>query len=169
MASAPGAGNLLNLHQGRAARSRSPISRRRRCVAAQTGRAARNSPVRVPRVEIDADRETLSDLMDRMGTPKNPIKQATTWIAEKASRLKLGGQTSGAPELGTFMALETLSLGVEGKASLWRALKGISPAYAELELMNLDDLIQRAEAQRRTLEGERLAAGMRALGDADAM
>ena len=120
-------------------------------------------------VEIDADRETLSDLMDRMGTPKNPVKQATTWIAEKASRLKLGGQTSGAPELGTFMALETLSLGVEGKASLWRALKGISPAYAELELMNLDDLIQRAEAQRRTLEGERLAAGMRALGDADAM
>jgi hypothetical protein len=120
-------------------------------------------------VEIDADRETLSDLMDRMGTPKNPVKQATTWIAEKASRLKLGGHTSGAPELGTFMALETLSLGVEGKASLWRALKGISPAYAELESMNLDDLIQRAEAQRRTLEEERLAAAVRALGDPDAM
>ena len=119
--------------------------------------------------EIDEDRETLSDLMERMGTPKNPVKQATTWIAEKASRLKLGGQTSGAPELGTFMALETLSLGVEGKASLWRSLKGISPAHAELESMNLDDLIQRAEAQRRTVERERLASGMRALGDADAM
>jgi len=116
-------------------------------------------------VEIEADRQTLIDLMDRMGTSKNPVKQATTWIAEKASRPKFSGRTSGAPELGTFMALESLALGVEGKASLWKALKGVSGKYGQLASMNLEDLIDRAEAQRSILERERMAAGERALGD----
>jgi hypothetical protein len=115
-------------------------------------------------LEIEADRQTLSDLMDRMGTSKNPVKQATTWIAEKASRPKFSGRTSGEPELGIFMALESLSLGVEGKASLWKALKGVSGKYGQLASMNLEDLIDRAEAQRSILERERMAASERALG-----
>lgn len=116
-------------------------------------------------VEIEADRQTLSDLMDRMGTSKNPVKQATTWIAEKASRPKFSGRTSGKPELGTFMALESLTLGVEGKASMWKALKGVSGRYGQLASMNLEDLIDRAEAQRSILERERMAASERALSD----
>lgn len=116
-------------------------------------------------VEIEADRQTLSDLMDRMGTSKNPVKQATTWIAEKASRPKFSGRTSGEPELGTFMALESLSLGVEGKASLWKALKRVSGRYGQLASMNLEHLIDRAEAQRSILERERMAASERALSD----
>jgi hypothetical protein len=115
--------------------------------------------------QIDADRLTLIDVMDRMGTSKNPVKQATTWIAEKASRPKFSGRTSGEPELGTFLALESLSLGVEGKGAMWKALKDVSDKHAVLASINLDELIARAEAQRRTLEGERLAAGRRALGD----
>ena len=31
--------------------------------------------------EIQEDRETLLDLMEQLGTPKNPIKQATAWMA----------------------------------------------------------------------------------------
>ena len=56
---------------------------------------------------------------------KNPVKQATTWLAEKASRVKLSGMSSGEDELGTFLALETLSLGVEGRKRLWIALKQV--------------------------------------------
>jgi hypothetical protein len=52
--------------------------------------------------EIEDDRQTLIDLMDQMGTSKNPVKQATTWMAEKASRPKFSGLTSGEPELGNF-------------------------------------------------------------------
>jgi len=67
--------------------------------------------------EIEQDRQTLIDLMEAMDTSKNPVKQVTGWVAEKASRTKFSGLTSGEPELGTFMALEAMSLGVEGKLS----------------------------------------------------
>lgn len=113
--------------------------------------------------KIEADRQTLIDLIDRMGTSKNPVKQATTWLAEKASRAKFSGATSGEAELGTFMAVETLTLGVEGKASLWKALKEVKDKYGPLQSMNLDGLIESAQAQHDALEGERIAAAARAL------
>jgi hypothetical protein len=118
------------------------------------------------RPEIEEDRQTLVDLMDRMGTSKNPVKQATTWMAEKASRPKLSGLTSGGkPELGTFMALETLTLGVEGKACLWKALKEVARQYQPLGSLNLDDLIERARGQHDALERERIAASGRAFAN----
>jgi hypothetical protein len=115
--------------------------------------------------EIEEDRQTLIDLMDRMGTSKNPVKQATTWMAEKASRPKFSGLTSGEPELGTFMALESLTLGVEGKACLWKALKEVAGQYEPLASLDLADLIARAQAQHDALERARIATSKRALGN----
>ena len=65
--------------------------------------------------EIEQDRQTLMELMQYLDSSRNPVKQATAWIAEKASRAKFTGATSGDRELGTFMALETLALGVRGE------------------------------------------------------
>jgi hypothetical protein len=112
--------------------------------------------------EIEADRRTLSGLMDRLGTSKNPVKQAVTWMAEKLSRAKLSGP--GDDELNLFMALETLSLGVEGKASVWRTLRDLVDRYPALDATELDGLIARAEDQRRLVEAERIDAGRRAFG-----
>lgn len=116
--------------------------------------------------DIDADRRTLVDLAERLGATSSPIKQGTTWLAEKASRVRFSGMTSGDPELGTFLALETLSLGVEGKIALWRALAAIAEGPA-LAAMDFDDLIARGEAQRRQLEAERIAVGARVLRERD--
>lgn len=113
--------------------------------------------------QIEEDRQTLIDLMERLGAARNPVKQATTWIAEKASRAKFGGVAANETGLGTFMALESLSLGVEGKLSLWTALKEIADRYEPLASVGLDELIERAHAQRRVLERERLAASRQAL------
>lgn len=55
--------------------------------------------------EIDRDRESLAELMERLGTRGNPVKKGVGWLAEKASRVKLSGASSGDPELGTFLAL----------------------------------------------------------------
>ncbi len=33
--------------------------------------------------QIEEDRQTLTDLMQRLGTTGNAVKQATTWLAEK--------------------------------------------------------------------------------------
>ncbi len=113
--------------------------------------------------EIEEDRQTLMELMERMGVGKNPVKQVTGWVAEKASRVKFSGVVSGEPEHGAFLALESLSLGVEGKRCLWVALKEVQDQYPALQATSLEGLIERAEAQRSTLELERLAAGVRAL------
>ncbi len=58
--------------------------------------------------EIETDRQTLTDLMERMEIPVNPVKQAGAWVAEKVGRVKFSGLTSD-PELGCFLALESLS------------------------------------------------------------
>jgi hypothetical protein len=110
--------------------------------------------------QIEEDQRTLSELMERMGVTKNPVKQATTWLAEKFSRIKLTGLTSGEREVGLFMALETLSLGIEGKASMWRMLTQVEDRYPELDRSELDRLLTRAEAQRRVVETARLATGL---------
>jgi hypothetical protein len=108
----------------------------------------------------------LGALMRRLAEEieQDPVKQATTWLAEKASRVKLTGMSSGEGELGTFLALETLSLGVEGKKALWIALKQVQGERPQLATLDLDELIARATSQRDALEVERLAAARRALG-----
>jgi hypothetical protein len=114
--------------------------------------------------EIEQDRETLVGLMDRMDVTRNPVKQATGWLAETASRLKFSGLSSGEREYGIFMALETMALGVLGKKCLWVALRGADhPALGDVDL---DALAARASEQHAILERERLAAGKRALGGA---
>jgi len=113
--------------------------------------------------DIEADLEKLTDLMERIGANRNPAKQIATWAAEKASRLKLAGVSSGNGELGTFLSIEALSLGVEGKASLWTTLIELRGDYPELASTDLDELLHRAQHQRQVLETERTAAARRSL------
>jgi hypothetical protein len=114
---------------------------------------------------IEADRKELEDLMERLGITANPLKQSVTWLTEKVSRLKLSGATARDRALGTFLALETLSLGVEGKLALWQALAAIGEDEPALGSMDLQGLIRRAETQRVALERERLALAPEALRD----
>ena len=113
--------------------------------------------------DIEEDRETLLELMDQMGTSRNPIKQVGGWMAEKASRVKFSGVGSGDPDHGLFMALETLRLGVAGKKCLWLALEQVRDKHAPLATIDLPRLIERASNQEQTLERERMAAGAQAL------
>jgi len=69
----------------------------------------KSTRLRAPSRPFRLLRQTLTELMDRLGTTKNPVKQAITWLAEKASRVKLTGIGPGtSEELATFLALETL-------------------------------------------------------------
>jgi len=114
--------------------------------------------------EIEEDREVLLELMERASTSRNPVKQATGWLVEKAIRVKFSGAGSGEPDQGTFMALESLRLGVAGKKCLWLALQQVSDKHKALASVDLPRMIDRAAAQEETLERERMAAGARALG-----
>ena len=113
--------------------------------------------------EIEEDRETLLELMDALDVSRNPVKQVTGWVAEKASRVKFSGATSGEPDQGIFMALESLRLGVAGKKGLWLALRTVRGDYPQLADVDLDRLIERASGQESELERERVAAGAEVL------
>jgi hypothetical protein len=106
--------------------------------------------------EIEEDRQTLEDLMARLGASKNAMKQAATLVMEKLSRFKLG--TSSDEGVSRLLTLETLYLGVEGKACLWRSLRIVAPSYDALADTDFDMLIKRAESQKARLEQERIAA-----------
>lgn len=112
--------------------------------------------------EIEEDRQTLQQMMDRLGTSRNPVKEAATWVAEKVSHVKLSGLAAGHREFGLFMSLEALSLGIEGKRSLWVALADVADEYPELREFDLVALRERASAQRQVVEAERAAAARRA-------
>jgi hypothetical protein len=73
---------------------------------------------------------------------------------------------TGSPHLTRLLQAESLSLGVEGKLCLWRALIEVAPSYPELAAVDLRKLADRALDQRRRLEVVRLAAARRAFATA---
>ena len=107
--------------------------------------------------QIEEDRQTLIDLMEVLDVAKNPAKQASAWLAEKASRVKFGGAASGEPDFSLFMAVETMSLGVRGKLKLWEAMKELPAAHPVHHAVDLDELIARAQWQHDRLEEQRVA------------
>lgn len=113
--------------------------------------------------EIEEDRQTLDDLMEALDVGRNPVKQVGGWVAEKMSRIKFSGVGPGDAEHGNFMALESLALGVLGKRSLWVALKTVEDQHDTLAKLDLDALIERADAQHDALERARIRAAAGAL------
>jgi hypothetical protein len=111
--------------------------------------------------EIEEDRQALKLIMQRLGVRPDPAKAAVAWGAEKLGRLKLNGQLTGYSPLSRLEELEILSLGVEGKLAMWKALeRALDHGVPEGEL---ETLIKRALSQRRRLERQRLDAANEAL------
>lgn len=73
--------------------------------------------------EIEADRETLVNLMDQLGIRRGVVKPAAAWLAEKLGRLKLNGQLIGYSPLSRLVEIELLAIGITGKMQMWRALE----------------------------------------------
>jgi hypothetical protein len=108
--------------------------------------------------EIEEDRDVLLDVMRRLGVARDPVKEVAGWLAEKAGRLKLNGRLTGYSPLSRVLELELLALGVEGKRTLWRALREVAAGDARLDGVDLAALLRRAERQRRLVEQQRLRA-----------
>jgi hypothetical protein len=111
-------------------------------------------------VEVEADRDVLQRILDRVGG-SSLIKEATAWVGEKISRLKLSRQAGG--ELGTFEALEALALGILGKRSLWMALITVAAQDDRIDTPDLEQLVTRSQSQYERVEERRLLAARAAL------
>jgi hypothetical protein len=108
--------------------------------------------------EIEEDRETLKAIMARLEVGTDRIKVVAGWLGEKAGRLKPNNRLFGYSPLSRLIELEALALGVEGKRSLWQALRHLDDS--RLREFDFEALLERARRQRDELQERRLAAAI---------
>ncbi|MDP2709586.1 MAG: hypothetical protein Q8O56_00085 [Solirubrobacteraceae bacterium] len=110
---------------------------------------------------IKSDYETLQQLIAALGVDESASKTA---LAELGSKMMGPKFTAGDDDdLNAFVTLETLSIGVEGKVCMWKALKTIAGDHPEFAPFDVDALLERAISQRERIEAERQKAAPRAL------
>ena len=138
----------------------------RRLRSSNRGDAEMGEPLAKICAEIEADRDTLIRLMERLGIDRNPVKPALARVAERLGRLKLNGQLRGYSPLSRMIELEGLATGIGAKLQLWNALE---QNFGEsLEGFDFHALAARADDQGQRVEDLHLAAAQRALPSATA-
>jgi hypothetical protein len=116
--------------------------------------------------EVNADRDELERLMDRLGIEKSNVKQAGTWLMEKVSRVKFAVSERPSADLRNLLELEALKLGVQGKHALWQGLQQLTDVDPRLQKEELAVLAGRAEQQIQAIEEQRVQAARAALVEA---
>src|SRR3954454_9930736 len=120
------------------------------------------------RADIEADRKELEGLMVRWGVSHSPPRKAAAGVAQKLAELKLRLDDPAAGAFRLFETPEAVSLGIEGKRSLWRSLAAAAERSAAFQGVDYGPLIRRAEEQRARTEAVRLEAAKAALAGDDA-
>jgi hypothetical protein len=103
--------------------------------------------------------------MGRLGVAPGRLRDLLALTAGQLSRWALLAMRPGQQQA-RLVGLESLSLGIEGKAVMWRALREIARSDHRLSGIDLDDLLDRAVRQRDRLEPYRLEAARPANGEA---
>jgi hypothetical protein len=106
--------------------------------------------------DIEADRDVLRGLTERVGIGSSAFKELTGWLSEKVSRVKLGGRSPSGFD--TFEALEFLQLGIHEKWALWQALAVVAATHERLRGTDFLRLATRAATQESQVEQQRLQA-----------
>lgn len=113
--------------------------------------------------KVTADQTVLRNLLAQVGGAESRVKQAAAWLGEKAGEA-MGALTGAAhPGLRLLEAVETLGLGIQGKAGLWRGLAAVAPREPRLAGVDFAALEGRAQAQFAEVERERVALAIAAL------
>jgi hypothetical protein len=108
------------------------------------------------RDDIQHDQAQLQELIAKLGIEESAVRKAGAWFIEKLSRPKIDLGEGGKVEVGLFLALEALVLGITGKRSLWRALHAASRTVPELARIDYTGLEKRAIEQCERVEARRL-------------
>jgi hypothetical protein len=110
--------------------------------------------------ELTEERESLRGLIEELGFSVDRVKAGGGWVAEKFGRLKLNGSLLSYSPLSRLIELEGLTIGVTGKLSMWRNVRAsVGP---QVESVDLDALITRAESQLARLDPLRTSAAAEA-------
>jgi hypothetical protein len=115
------------------------------------------------KADIEADRLELVALMNRLHISQSRVRKVSSWVVEQIAEVKFEMDDGDSGMLRRLERLEALSLGIEGKLGLWRALQAASSMDAQLSGPDYEQLIQRARDQRESVELLRIEAATRAL------
>jgi hypothetical protein len=133
----------------------------RRLRSSNRGDAEVGEPLAKICAEVEADRETLIRLMEKLGVKPNPVKPALARLGERLGRLKLNGQLRGYSPLSRVLELEGMAGLIGAKIQIWNALE---QSFGEsLEGFDFHALAERADNQGQRVEDLHLAAAQRAL------
>ena len=113
--------------------------------------------------DIAADRDELQGLMERLEISESRTRKASAWFTEKMTELKLRLDDPKDGSLRLFESLEALSLGIEGKRSLWIALIAAAEQSPSLQILDYERLEERAQEQRDRVENLRIATAKKTL------
>jgi hypothetical protein len=110
------------------------------------------------RADIQEDQKKLEDLIHTVGEEESAVRKAGAWVTEKLSRAKIRLSESEEGDMGLFLALEALALGITGKRALWRALASASETVPSLARLDYAGLEARAVDQADRVEVQRIEA-----------
>ena len=126
-----------------------------RRVATAVERDSGNEDLRRVASEITQDLIVLEGIMRRLGL--------AAVLGERLGRLKLNGRLLRRSPLSDLLELETLVVGITGKQALWISLREIP----SIKIEELDQLLERAEEQKRVVENARVTAAKRSFQPAN--
>jgi len=111
---------------------------------------------------LEADMASLHRILDLLEVHPAALKQAAGKVAEKVSRLKLHETVTGDADLSRLLELETLSMGITGKADLWQSLTELAKTDPRLADIDLPRLKSRAKEQLKGVQDHhrQVAAGL---------
>ncbi|HVS66720.1 MAG TPA: hypothetical protein VMT85_24815 [Thermoanaerobaculia bacterium] len=112
---------------------------------------------------VRKDQQVLDDVRRRLGIRRSRVRNLAASLAQKLSSVKFRLEASKQGEVQLLHALDSLSLGIEGKKALWSALEVGAEVNPRLRgLVDHDALIQRADDQLATLRDLRSEVARRA-------
>ena len=115
------------------------------------------------RADVETDRQELESIMKRLEISESSTRKASAWLTEKLTQLKLRLDDSAHGDLRLLESFEALSLGIEGKKSLWIALAAAAEVSPKLQIADYERLKSRAEEQRSRVEAKRVEFAKAAL------
>jgi nucleoside-diphosphate-sugar epimerase len=101
--------------------------------------------------QIRAERELIRSVLDALGVPRRPYRQAAAWVAERVGRLKLDGRLLARSPMTAVLEAELMRSAILGKIGGWQTL-GEHAQDLGLDPAQLAELIETAEHQIAMLD-----------------
>lgn len=114
--------------------------------------------------ELREERAALVSMMKALGFPVRQYKLVASWVAEKASRLKLNGRLLSRSPLSDLIEFEFIATAVLGKRSGFETLREVAEVEPRLDRALLERLIRQADAQHEWLVEARREVAARVFG-----